>query len=139
MNIPGKWYENVEPFVLLPIIVKVERDTVIKYIPTKIDRLSKKVEKRQLLVDNQIVHSETEFDEESVNIAFITYAFDIISLLLYACVPVSLIFILSGAIDIPIVMILYISIMLVITIPFAYKIANANKEKKMLIKVLRNI
>lgn len=139
MNVPGKWYENLEPFVLSPLSIRVERDTMIKYVPTKIDCPSEKVEKRQLFVDNQIVHSETEFDEESVNVAFITYSFDVISLLLYACVPVSLVFIYSGAIDVPIVMFLYISIMLVIIVPLALKIANVNKEKKMLIKVLRNI
>lgn len=130
MNPPNKWYQNVEPFSLLPQAIKFEGDIELIYVPTQIDKSTMRITKPQLMVNNQSISFKIELDIKAINLAFITYVFDLISLLLYACVPITLMFLFSGMMDVPLVILSYLIILLVIVVPVILKIAKTNKEKK---------
>ena len=134
MNFPNKWYENVEPYSLEPVTInlaKASRDALeIKIVSSKIDMKTRKIKKRQLYIDGVLTPSKVTYNTESINLRFFTYIYDMISLLIYACALVSLIFFGSGKIELPMIRLIYFIIMLTVCIPFFCKCVLAHNEKK---------
>jgi len=91
-----------------------------------------RIQKRQLFINDKEFRTEVEYDEEALNVAFLVYVYDVISLLLYACAAVSFIFICSGKIIIPLIMCIYISILLIIIVLTVIKLAFEKKKKQLI-------
>lgn len=132
MNFPINWYENIEPFIMEPIILRSGSDLEIQCIPSKVDDLLQKVEKRQILINNNAVPVDVKYSNDAIEKTFLIYAFDVISLMLYSFVLVSLLFVYSGKMSFPIITGIYIAIILSILILVIKKLLYVNKEKKKL-------
>lgn len=134
MNFPNKWYKDVEPYVFKPVTIDLSKSPQniieIKVVCSKFDLTTRIIEKPKLFVNNELISSEVTFDKESINLSFLTYIYDMISLLFYACAPVSVIFLYSGKMEIPVMIVIYSVIILIICIPILCKCVCAYKEKK---------
>lgn len=134
MNFPNKWYQNAEPYIFEPLIIdtgKVSTNIVeIKVVHSKFNLETKIIKKPQLYVDNKLVSSEVKYNKESINILLLTYIYDMISLLLYTCALISFVFLCSGKMGLPVMVVIYSIIMSIMCIPVLYKCVYAYKEKK---------
>lgn len=135
MNFPNKWYENAEPYVLEPLTINIGQNSSnileIKVISSKFDLTNKKIKKRQLYINNELISSEVVYDKEGINFPFLIYIYDIISLLIYSCLLISFVFLCSGKMELPIVGIIYSIIMLSVCTPFLFKCMCEYKVKKL--------
>lgn len=138
-NFRNKWYEEMEPFVLLPLSFCCKDDLEIKYVPTQITSTAFKIEKRKLFINNRFITTTTEVDKKSIALAFVTHACDLVSLALYSFILTSVIFIYSGVFYVPVVIVLYAIITSAIIISVFFKIRSMNKEKAYLLKILQSI
>lgn len=140
MNFPNKWYENAEPYSLEPVTInlaKASKEALeIKIVSSKIDMKTRKIKKRQLYIDGTLIPSKITYNKESIDLRFLTYIYDMISLLIYVCALVSLIFLGSGKIELPMIGLIYFIIMLAICIPFFCKCVLAHNEKKNFEKII---
>lgn len=138
MNPPEKWYKKAEPFSVRPFELTVLTDTEIKYVPTRIDLLNRKITQRQFLINGDIIDCKNKVELTEISLSFITYVFDLISLFIYACVPISLFFICSDAIVKPIMLFSWIAIVLIVLIPIICKISKTNKERIVVMSILKS-
>ncbi len=133
MNFPNKWYENAEPYILEPATVNLSETSKniieIKVVSSKLDVKTKRIKKRLLYIDNVSNLAEVTYDKEGINLPFLTYIFDMISLLLYACAIVSFVFFCSGKMELPVIRFIYFIILFTICMPIFYKCVRSYKEK----------
>lgn len=137
MDYPKHWAENLDPYEISIYFIIKNKLTTIKYNPPVFDKTGNILRQPEIIVDGEIVKSSITFEPKLVQIHFLTYCFDLISLCLYGLFIITFIFVFSG--QMMFLIYLYSVIVLGITLPIVFKIISINKRKNKLIENINAI
>ena len=136
MDYPKHWAENLDPYeISIDFIIK-NKLTTIKYNPSVFNKTGKILRQPEIIVNGEIVKSSITFEPKLVQIHFLTYCFDLISLCLYCLFIVTFIFVFSG--QMMFLIFLYSVIALGISLPIVFKIISTNKRKNKLVDNIKD-
>ena len=134
MNITWKWTEDLDPFTITASFQTDNSNTKIYYKPGKLQTKPFKIDLPSVLVNNEPIKFTAQTDHCAVNRAFLKHCFDVVSLMLYYLILITLIFIYSGLFSK--LLGVYIAFLCIAIIPATIKCLKTYKEKKLVLKRL---
>ncbi len=130
LNYPGKWYEKIEPYALTPIDISLDKDLEIKSVGSEFDQKSMSIKPRRIFVNDKEILQGIIYDKNRMDTMFLTYVFDIVSILIYAYLVLGFVLVFSGRMTDPIVFVPFFIIAFSLLFAVIAKIVRACKEKR---------
>ena len=128
MDVPGNWIKSIDPYIIYAKY-NLKSDYInIKYIPGRITKDMFKFISPKLLINGELIDLNMSLCLEKIKFGYLNFCLDLISIWVYSCIPLGIIFI-SSRLDI-LKSIILISIMLVISVPVVFKLLKEYNNLK---------
>ncbi len=134
MDVPVNWTQSIDPFIIYAKY-NLDSDNInIKYIPGRISKDILRFISPKLLINGEVIGLNMRLSMEKIKFGYLNFCLDLISIWIYSCIPIGIIFI-SSRLDV-LKNIVFISIMLIISVPVVFKLL---KEYKILKRIMDGV
>lgn len=128
MDVPVNWTQSIDPFIIYAKY-NLDSDNInIKYIPGRISKDILRFISPKLLINGEVVDLNMRLSMEKIKFGYLNFCLDLISIWIYSCIPIGIIFI-SSRLDV-LKNIVFISIMLIISVTVVFKLLKEYKNLK---------
>lgn len=135
MDVPANWFDGVDPAVISANYEVEDQLVDIRYIPSKISKTPILINQPELIVNGKAVDANVCFDINAVNVGFLKYCFDLISLGIYNTLLITIICICSHKRVMAVIGLVFILVIFIL--PLILKIKKAYKEKTAIISRIK--
>ena len=135
MDVPANWFDGVDPTVISANYEAEGQLVDIRYVPAKISKTPISIKQPELIVNDKAVDVNIVFDINTVNISFLKYCFDLISLGIYNTLLITTICIYSHKRVMAVIGLVIIFVILLL--PIILKIKKVYKEKTAIISRIK--